>query len=362
MTKKQLHILFEHGLHDLIPFGSSQIRLVRPFSHPTLQSFFKATFGPEYFGQPVDAVVVDRLWRPRISLSMAKSLNNDIRRIKARFIYALDDNFLNLDPAELDFKLTIGIFDAVKYFLSNADGIIVTTDGLKEQFSGYNSQIFVVPNMLDERLFSLAPVKFKSQDTIILGYMGTNTHDADLKLVIPAIRKVMKTFPGQIKFQVLGVTTKEETLRLLEALPAEVIQLEASMRSYDQFVPWFQENVRWDIGLCPLLDTPFNRCKSDIKHLDYAAAGIPGIYSRVMAYESTVQHLATGYLTDNSVDAWVEGIQRLIEDVDLRSQIAAKARAYVLSQRTIKKAADNLVNATNAILEGNDELAAEQIL
>jgi glycosyltransferase involved in cell wall biosynthesis len=359
-----LHILFEHGLHDLTPFGSSQIRLIRPLSHPELQSTFKVTFGPEYFGEIVNAVIVDRLWRPRINLFMAKSLLNDIRRNKAKLIYALDDNFLNLNPDELDFKLTDEMLDTVKYFLANADGIIVTTAALQEQFSEYNSRIFVVPNMLDERLFSASMPEITSKEKIIIGYMGTNTHDGDLKLIMPAMQEIMKTFPGRIQFQVVGVTTKEETLRALEALPAQMISLDASFRPYDKFVPWFQENTHgdWDVGLCPLLDSPSNQCKSDIKHLDYGAAGIPGIYSRVPAYASTVQHLVTGYLADNTVEAWVEGIQRLINDVDLRDRIAVNARNYVLSGRTVKASAINLISAIDTILEKNVQAASEQII
>jgi glycosyltransferase involved in cell wall biosynthesis len=358
----QLHILFEHGLHDLTPFGSSQIRLIRPFSHPDLQRVFNATFGPEYFGQTVDAVIVDRLWRPRINLPTAKSLRNDIHRNKAKLIYALDDNFLNLNLDELDFQLTNETLDSVKYFLTNADGVIVTTDALKEQFSEYNSQILVVPNMLDERLFAFTAYKPTPKDKVVIGYMGTYTHDADLKMIMPALREIRKSHPGRIEIQVLGVSIKAETFQALNALPAQVISLDPLFRSYDKFVPWFQSNIHWDIGLCPLLDSTFNRCKSDIKHLDYGAAGIPGIYSRVPAYASTVQHLLTGYLADNTVDAWVEGIKRLINDVDLRYRIAVNACDYVLSQRTVEASSRNLVSAIDTILEKKVLVASEQII
>ena len=352
--KPRLHILFEHGLHDLTPFSSSQIRLIRPFSHPDLQSTFNTTFGAEYFGQSVEAVIVDRLWRPRINLAMAKSLRNDIQRNKAKLIYALDDDFLNLNPDELDFQLTHEMLDSVQYFLTNADGVIVTTDALKEQFSEYNSKIMVVPNMLDERLFASPAGEFIPKEKIVIGYMGTYTHDADLKMIMPALREIMKSYSGRIEIQVLGISLKEETLRALNGLPARVISLDPLSRSYDKFVPWFHANLHWDIGLCPLLDSPFNRCKSDIKHLDYGAAGIPGIYSRVPVYESTVQHLRTGYLAENTPESWVEGLKRLIDDVDLRCEIAVHARDYVISQRTVKASAANLIRAINTILERKD--------
>jgi hypothetical protein len=167
---------------------------------------------------------------------------------------------------------------------------------------------------------------------------------------MPALRELMKSHSSRIEIQVVGVSTKEDTLQALDALPAQVISLDPLVRSYDKFVPWFQSNMHWDIGLCPLLDSTFNRCKSDIKYLDYSAAGIPGIYSRVPVYESTIQHLTTGYLADNTVESWVEALQRLVNDVDLRCQIAVHARDYVISQRTVKASAGNLISAINTIL------------
>lgn len=360
ITKPHLHVLYEHGQHDLLPFGSSQIRLIQPLSHPYLQSIYKVTFGTEYFGQHVDAVIVDRLWRPRINLSMAKSLLRDIRGSKTKFIYTLDDNFLNLNLADLDFAASKEMLDVVKFFLESADGVIVTTDALKDQLSEYNPQIFVVPNVLDERLFPPDTIKIADKEKITIGYMGTNTHDSDLKMIIPVIQQAMQSYPGRIQFQVLGVTTKEETIRDLVALPAKVVSINPFFVTYDKFVPWFQGNIYWDIGLCPLLDTPFNRCKSDIKYLDYGAAGISGVYSRVPAYESTVQHLETGYLAENTVEAWVEGVRQLVEDVDLRRQIAVNARDYVISQRTIQASAGTMMGAINTILGQPEDLEFER--
>jgi glycosyltransferase involved in cell wall biosynthesis len=90
--------------------------------------------------------------------------------------------------------------------------------------------------------------------------------------------------------------------------------------------------------------------------LDYGAAGIAGVYSRVPAYDTTIQHLETGYLAINTVESWVEGIVQLINDVDLRCRIATNAHNYVVSRRTVKASAGNLVNAVNTILGRKDGL------
>ena len=38
---------------------------------------------------------------------------------------------------------------------------------------------------------------------------------------------------------------------------------------------------RLDIGIAPLLPTEYNRCRSDVKYLEYAAKGVTGIYSNI---------------------------------------------------------------------------------
>jgi len=61
--KPRIHVLFEHGA-DSQPYGSAQIRLLRPLTHPALCDEFDVTSGLEYAGQAVEAVILDRLWRP----------------------------------------------------------------------------------------------------------------------------------------------------------------------------------------------------------------------------------------------------------------------------------------------------------
>ena len=49
-----------------------------------------------------------------------------------------------------------------------------------------------------------------------------------------------------------------------------------------------------DLALVPLADTVFNRCKSAIKYLEYAACGVPGVFSGVTPYTQAVEHGARG--------------------------------------------------------------------
>ena len=81
MRPYRLHVLFEHG-PDGIPYSHSHVRLLRPLSHPSLRPWVRMTAGPELCEGQVDVVVVDRLWRPDVSLEVASELVEEIRSQK----------------------------------------------------------------------------------------------------------------------------------------------------------------------------------------------------------------------------------------------------------------------------------------
>jgi glycosyltransferase involved in cell wall biosynthesis len=96
--------------------------------------------------------------------------------------------------------------------------------------------------------------------------------------------------------------------------------------------------ARLDIGLAPLLDSPFNRCRSHVKFYDITRAGGVGVYSAGPVFEGVVRDGENGLLVENSTAAWVEAICRLARDRELRG--ALRARAVALVQASAAAAGD----------------------
>ena len=86
---------------------------------------------------------------------------------------------------------------------------------------------------------------------------------------------------------------------------------------------------RWDAALAPLMHSDFENCKTNLKYREYAAFGIPGIYSNVPLFASCVQSGRTGLLADNRADDWLRALEQLRVDVALRRAVARAARADV---------------------------------
>lgn len=332
----KVFILYEHGV-DPRPYASSYIRLLRPLTHPGLSGKVETRWGLQYEGQPADLVIVDRLWRPDISTAMASCLADEVHRAGARLIYAIDDDLFEAlsrsnHPAKQE------LMRVVDFFLRCSDGVMVTTDILRQRFTAFNPHIVIVPNMLDERLLprgKCSPLEspFGAPKRII-GCMGTFTHDDDLEMILPALRVVCERHPNEIEIQLIGMVEHFGNKPQWEGLPVRMVSPKSEESEYPLFMLWFCHRVNWDIAIAPLQDNAFNQCKSDIKFLDYCALGAAGIYSRVPPY-SSVQHLETGWLTGNEPAAWAEAMEQLLVDSELRARIARNASCYLFQNRTL---------------------------
>ncbi len=337
MKRLHVHIIFEHGA-DRKPFGVAYIRDILPLTHPANSEAFEVTQGTGYALS--DVVIIERAWKPGITLHQAEALVNQVRKDRAHLVYTIDDNLLDLEEMPLPARM------AVRYFCRAADGILVSTQALKERLSRLSRNIFVIPNMLDERLFihplsdaDGAPprsIDAKPGEPLRIGFMGTFTHDADLMCILQALRTILRKHNPDVELQLLGGIANPALVKAFQGLPFQLLHLPPGDIAYPNFIPWMRRNLRWDLGLAPLEDTRFNLCKSDIKFLDYSALCIPGVYSRVSSYEATIQHLETGWLAENTIAAWVEALDALLSDVKLRTRLAHNAQEVVTSRRTLQ--------------------------
>ncbi len=331
MGKINVHIVFEHG-QDGRPYGASYIRDILPLTYPLNEEAFSVTYGPAY--APADVVVVERLWKPNLTPKVAEGLIDQARRDGVCLVYSIDDALLDLGHFSVDQQLL------VRYFAREANGVIVSTENLQRRLCRLNDKIVVIPNALDERLFAEGGVRSRppkrADGRKVIGYMGTYTHDSDLMMVLQALREVLRAQGGKVEFEIVGGVSDPWVDHAFHGLPARVIHRDRIDAEYPRFVRWMREHLRWDLGIAPLEDSVLNHYKSDIKFLDYSALGIAGVYSGVSAYQGTVRDGENGRLVPNTPEAWVKALESMLVDDQLRSEMAGRAQAYVLEERTLE--------------------------
>src|SRR5690606_11730665 len=173
----------------------------------------------------------------------------------------------------------------------------------------------------------------------------------DLLGILEPLRRVLRQFDGRLRLELVGVSENPRILDLFNGLPVTLKRADGHV-AYDRFVPWMKRELQWDFALAPLSASRFNRCKSDLKFLDYAGLSIPGIFSAVTPYAETVKHNETGLLA-GSAGEWAEHIAALTEDLTLRHRLAEAARDLVYGQRSLKQQAGNWVKAIREFEAGD---------
>jgi glycosyltransferase involved in cell wall biosynthesis len=84
-------------------------------------------------------------------------------------------------------------------------------------------------------------------------------------------------------------------------------------------------DAEFDVGIAPIVDSPFNRARSDIKLKEYAAVGVPWLASPVGPYEGHGERQGGRLVPD---DAWFGELTALVENPRLRSSLAKQAARW----------------------------------
>ena len=239
----------------------------------------------------------------------------------------MDDDLLSLpihhpDRVKLNYaKAQIPILTG----MIQATAMTVTTPYLADQLRKYNSNIFVLPNYLDDSLWKFnAPQVEPVGNKIRIFFMGTVTHVPDLEMLKPAFRALAMKYPGRLEYMFYGANLKFE-----ENIPAVITNCQSETFVYADYVK-IALAQKANIAIAPLENIPYNHCKSAIKFFEYSATGLPGVYSRVTPYASVIEEGVNGF-TAATVDEWIEKLSQLIENSQLRESMALAA------QKTVKQ-------------------------
>lgn len=262
------------------------------------------------------------------------------KEIKLPVVMDLDDLITELDPdnpatakgyEEGGTKQAFAIAS-----MTMCDALFVSTQPLADEYKKFlkiryqmELPIFVLPNCCDPSLWTKQ--KKSADDTIVIGWQGSVTHDNDLKIALPAIKKIMKKNEN-VALSLTGGITTEAYEKLIEKpfgkeLSKRVMILRGTP-SYNSF-PGYMSKHTWDIGMIPLRDSKFSRGKSHIKWLENSLLGVPSIVSDVMPYNEVVEDGKTGILCKDN--EWQDKLEMLIADADKRKYIARDSRSLVMS-------------------------------
>ncbi len=197
--------------------------------------------------------------------------------------------------------------------LGEATLVTTTNSFLADFLTNFNERVRVLPNCLPGEYWD---VPRKGHQKLVLGWVGGVTHPLDLELIATPVNRVLASRDDV-----------ELRLSIFEDNPfgpknkVKMLPLTFELTEYPSIFAGL------DVGLAPLVDNHFNNCKSDLRVLEYGAAGLPFVASNMGTYRRSVRDGRSGLLA-SSDDEWVEAINKLLDDAPLRAKMGAEARVF----------------------------------
>lgn len=220
--------------------------------------------------------------------------HNLLRKIP--YVIATDDYMLDL-PNYNPARSTKAEIEGLKWAFEHAQNILSTTQYLKDKL-GYSNKTFVVSNLID-----LEPVENKSNNVL---WAGGNSHMLDIELLAYLRlqhRKII--FFGHTLPNAFAKYVRDNFGNVKLVPNKENIGWLPITTNYEQYCNWMK-NLDFGVGLCPLLENEFNKCKSDLKCLEYLKQGAVSVVSNVGPYADIPVECVVKV---DAVDDWNEAIE-----------------------------------------------------
>lgn len=185
------------------------------------------------------------------------------------------------------------------------------------------ADITVIPPCVDLELWP-EPESAKGQsDAMTLGWIGSGGNLKDLQPVIPSLERAVKR--GDVRLVIVSSDRPEL------GLPFEFREWRLGQSA--------KLMADWDVGIMPLRDDARTRGRCGFKSVQYMAAGLPVLASKVPGPADVVVDEVCGLLVDE--DQWDESIDQL-RDPGKRLQLGSAARRHVVENLSVQSRVTDL--------------------
>ena len=174
------------------------------------------------------------------------------------------------------------------------------------------NRVEIIPTVVDTERYQ--PKQKAVGKVPIVGWIGTPETSRYLKPLLPVFESLKNEMP--VRFVAVGANPEDFEDTPVETLPWSE---ESEVKSLQQF----------DIGIMPLVDSPWERGKCGYKLIQYMACGVPVVASPVGVNREIVISDENG-LFANAAEEWDKALRTLLNlDSEDRERMGVAGRARV---------------------------------
>ncbi|OOQ57157.1 glycosyltransferase family protein [Mucilaginibacter pedocola] len=209
-----------------------------------------------------------------------------------------------------------------KRHIQQADVVTTTHERLAEQIYPFNKNVVVLPNAIPHHT-EYFPVCHTPGERIRLFWQGSITHQADMRLLAPAIKGIQHH--AELNRQLMMVLcgyTKHPAWDAMVSTYTNGLKLKGAIMPAASPFEYYRNYGLADICLAPLAKNAFNSFKSNLKVLEAAHSALPVITSKVHPY------LGLPVLYANKPTDWLTHIRALVNDEAMRKELGQHLQAH----------------------------------
>ena len=187
-------------------------------------------------------------------------------------------------------------------------------------------KIVLLPTVINLDLYS--PKKNYASSKIVIGWIGSPSTFKYIKNSQSVFSKVLQN--QNVELHIVGA---KENLGLGENV---------------KFLKWTEASEvalisKFDIGIMPLENTPWELGKCSYKLIQYMGCGIPVVASAVGMNKEVVDEGINGFLVLRE-EEWIKKLALLINDSELRESLGKMGRIKVESQFSLQRNCNTLIS------------------
>jgi glycosyltransferase involved in cell wall biosynthesis len=211
--------------------------------------------------------------------------------------------------------------------MKNSSLTIAGNDYLKNRaIEAGATNVIIIPTVIDLKRYKPKNYTLNNNTHLKLIWIGNPSTVHYLEILKEPLIELSKIY--NIKLIIVGASFSIDGVSIEEVLWSEDTE-NAIINSCD-------------VGLMPLIDSPWERGKCGYKLIQYMASGLPVIASDVGANSNIIKTDYNGFLV-NSTSQWIFALNLLLKDKCLRKKMGINGRKIVADKFSLQKTAAEYV-------------------
>lgn len=211
-------------------------------------------------------------------------ISEEILKLQSKYHFKIVvdvDDYWHLDPHHIAYQdhIDSNFVNQQIGHLALADAVTTTHERLAEKIYPFNKNVHIIPNAIpnDPQYF---PVERTAANMRRIFWQGSITHERDIQLLAGPVRRLNK----DRFFMTMAGFTNHAAWHRMVAMYTNGLRMKGQIIDGAPVTEYYRAYKHADVCVCPLLNTPFNTMKSNLKVLEAAHSGLPVIASHVHPY------------------------------------------------------------------------------